>query len=45
MPDFWIEEDKAKRKVLKNKVKNFCEDIAEKASKIHNLSELYFKNE
>jgi len=46
MPDFWIEEDdKRKRKVLKNKVKNFCEDIAEKASRIHNLSELYLKNE
>jgi hypothetical protein len=43
LPNFWLEEDTKKRKILKNKVKNFCEDISEKASRIYELSELYFK--
>lgn len=45
MTDFWLEQDKKKRKFLKNKVRNFCEDIAEKASRIYNFSELHPEDE
>lgn len=41
LPNFWNVTENSKRKALKSVVKNLCEDIAEKASRIHNLSELY----